>query len=297
MASICVHRAPRTPLDIAPGHIRSRGDLLEDHRPATDLPHKAVRARLVPSPPLFCNSSGTAIAILGASRAHPPARWHRFVSIERREPLQTSLQGTSARAMISRKNPDLPHTAVRARSLVFLQFICHGNRHSTGLQGTSARAMASICVHRATQTPPDSTPGHIGSRDDFQEFGRPATHGPQSPVPHFPAIHLARQSPFHGPPEHIPVPGGTKLGSPGPFSGANCLIINNGRCQVNFTKARFDSIRPGRHSVLLILPENLGKSPQPGTSTGTPQRSHLNHDTSTRPPQLKLCKIWIAKWC
>ena len=175
--------------------------------------------------------------------------------------------------------------------------------------------MASICVHRATRTPPDSTPehirsrdvlqefgrpathgpqspvpyfpaihlarqspfygppGHIRSRDDFQEFGRPATHGRQGPVPHFPAIHLARQSPFHGPPGHIPVPGGTKLGSPGPFSGANCLIINNDRCQVNFTKARCDSIRPGRHSVLLILPENLGKSPQP---------RHLNQATSTK---------------
>ena len=77
------------------------------------------------------------------------------------------------------------------------------------------------------------------------------------------------------------------MGSPGPFSGANCLIINNGRCQVNFTKARFDSIKPGRHSVLLILPENLGKSPQPGhlnwdTSTKSPQPRHLNQATSTK---------------
>ena len=56
---------------------------------------------------------------------------------------------------------------------------------------------------------------------------------------------------------------------------------------MNFTKARFDSIRPGRHSVLLILPENLGKSPQPGhlnwdTSTKTPQPRHLNQATSTK---------------
>ena len=50
-----------------------------------------------------------------------------------------------------------------------------------------------------------------------------------------PAIHLAPESAFQGPLGHIPVPGGTKLGSPGPFSGANCLIINDGRCQVNFT--------------------------------------------------------------
>ena len=29
--------------------------------------------------------------------------------------------------------------------------------------------MASICVHRAPRTPPDSTPGHIRSRDDLKE--------------------------------------------------------------------------------------------------------------------------------
>ena len=49
------------------------------------------------------NSSDKAIAIPRDSRAHPLARWHRFVSIERREPLQTALQGTSARAMVCRK--------------------------------------------------------------------------------------------------------------------------------------------------------------------------------------------------
>ena len=49
----------------------------------------------------------------------------------------------------------------------FLQFIWQGNRHFTGLQGIFGRAMASICVHRASRTPPDSTPGHIRSRDDF----------------------------------------------------------------------------------------------------------------------------------
>ena len=138
-------------------------------RKLAELLHKALRARLVPGPTLSCNSSGTAIAILGAYRAYPLARWHRFVSIERREPLQTSLQGTSARAMICRKLSELPHTAVSARSHTFLQFIWHGNRHSRGLQGISARAMASICVHRAPRTPPDSTPGHIRSRDDLKE--------------------------------------------------------------------------------------------------------------------------------
>ena len=87
MAPICVHRATRTPLDIAPGHIRSRGDLLEDHRPATDLPHKALRAWLVPRLSRSCNSSDKAIGLPGPSRAHRLARWHRFVSIERPEPL------------------------------------------------------------------------------------------------------------------------------------------------------------------------------------------------------------------
>ena len=70
------------------------------------------------------------------------------MSIERREPLQTALQGTSACAMVCRKIIDLPHTAVRARlgpikarPHTFVKFTWHGNRLSTGLQGTSARTM------------------------------------------------------------------------------------------------------------------------------------------------------------
>ena len=85
-----------------------------------------------------------------------------------------SLQGTFARAMISRKITEDqrpathgPQRPVSAQTLAFLQFIWQGNRHFTGLQGIFARAMASICVHRASRTPPDSTPGHIRSRDDF----------------------------------------------------------------------------------------------------------------------------------
>ena len=141
MAPICVHRAPRTPLDSTPGHIRSRDVLQEDRRPDTDLPHKAVTARLVPGPTLSCNSSVTAIAILRDSKAYPLARWHRFVSIERREPLQTALQGTSARAMIGWDNTERldvlqedrrnchgpatqgPQSPVSAQTLKFLQFI------------------------------------------------------------------------------------------------------------------------------------------------------------------------------
>ena len=63
--------------------------------------------------------------------------------------------------------------------------------------------MASICVHRATRTPLDSTPGHIGSRDGLQEDHRPATHSRAGTASPFPAIHLTRQSPFYGPPGHI----------------------------------------------------------------------------------------------
>ena len=49
-------------------------------------------------------------------------------------------------------------------------------------------------------------------------------------------IHLEPESPFQAPTRHIAVPGGTKLCSPAPKSEVKCLIINNGRCQVNFTK-------------------------------------------------------------
>ena len=123
----------------------------------------------MPGPTFSRKSSGNAIAILGASRPHRLARWHRFVSIEHREPLQTSLQGTSARAMFCRKNPNQPRTAVSALFHAFSQIIWHGNRYSTGLQGISARAVAPICVHRAPRTPLDSAPGHIRSRDDLLE--------------------------------------------------------------------------------------------------------------------------------
>ena len=102
----------------------------------------------------------------------------------------TGLQGTSACAMVCRKITDLPRIAVQALHSPFLQFILHPNRHSTGLQGTSARAMASICVHRAPQTPPDSTPGHIGSRDDWQEDHRPTTELPRIALSARPGLYV-----------------------------------------------------------------------------------------------------------
>ena len=144
-------------------------------------------------PSLSCNSSGKAIAILRDCRAYSLARWHRFVSIAHREPLQTALQGTFARAMISRKitkdqRPAThgPQSPVSARTLAFLQFTWHPNQPSRALQGTSARAM----ISRKTTGRPRAC------------HARPSETG-WCPVPHFPAIHLARQSPFHGPPGHI----------------------------------------------------------------------------------------------
>ena len=56
-------------------------------------------------------------------------------------------------------------------------------------------------------------------------------------------IHLARQSSLQVPVGHITVPGGIKLCSPGTFLVANYLIINNGSCQVNFTKPNSATIR------------------------------------------------------
>ena len=56
-------------------------------------------------------------------------------------------------------------------------------------------------------------------------------------------IHLARQTSLQVPVGHIPVPGGIKLCPPGTFWVANYLIINNGSCQVNFTKPNRATIR------------------------------------------------------
>ena len=63
-------------------------------------------------------------------------------------------------------------------------------------------------------------------------------------------IHLARQSSLQVPVGHIPVPGGIKLCSPGTFLVANYLIINNGSCQVNFTKPNSATIRNTNSQLL-----------------------------------------------
>ena len=71
-------------------------------------------------------------------------------------------------------------------------------------------------------------------------------------------IHLAPQPPLQVPVAHIPVPGGIKLCSPGTFWVANYLIINNGSCQVNFTKPNRATIR---YTNSQWLPEDVTEAP------------------------------------
>ena len=165
MASICVHRATRTPPDSTPGHIRSRDDLPEDRRPDTELPHTALRARSHTFLQFIWHPNRPSRALQGTSAcAMASICVHRA---PRTSPDSTPRHIRSRDDLPEDRRPDtdLPRTALRARSHTFLQFIWHGNRHSTGLHGTSARAMASICVHREPRTPPDNAPGHIHSRD------------------------------------------------------------------------------------------------------------------------------------
>ena len=66
---------------------------------------------------------------------------------------------------------------------------------------------------------------------------------PEADVIDLHEIHLARQYSLQVAVGHITVPGGIKLCSPGTFLVANYLIINNGSCQVNFTKPNTATIR------------------------------------------------------
>ena len=106
----------------------------------------------VPGLTLSCNSSGTAIAILGASRASSLARWRRFVSIERREPLQTSLQGTLARAMFCKKLTDLPHMAVSARFVPGPSRSCNSSDTAIAIPRASRTHRLARCFAGRTPT-------------------------------------------------------------------------------------------------------------------------------------------------
>ena len=91
-----------------------------------------------------CNSPGTRIGLPGPSRAHQLARWCRFVSIAHREPLQTALQGTFARAMISRKITEDqrpathgPQSPVSAQLVHRPSLSCNSSSTRIGLPGHS----------------------------------------------------------------------------------------------------------------------------------------------------------------
>ena len=83
-------------------------------------------------------------------------------------------------------------------------------------------------------------------------------------------IHLARQSSLQVPVGHITVPGGIKLCSPGTFLAANYLIINNGPCQVNFTKPNRAAIR---YTNSQWLPEDVTEAPVGGVAVPNTGRS------------------------
>ena len=95
-------------------------------------------------------------------------------------------------------------------------------------------------------------------------------------------IHLARQSSLQVPVGHIPVPGGIKLCSPGTFWVANYLIINNGPCQVNFTKPNSATIR---YTNSQWLREDATEAPVEGVALPkTVQKPPLPREDATEAP-------------
>ena len=85
--------------------------------------------------------------------------------------------------------------------------------------------------------------GRMGARFPCARDPQASRSLPLSAAINLHEIHLERQSLLQVPVGHIPVPGGIKLCSPGTFLVANYLIINNGSCQVNFTKPISATIR------------------------------------------------------
>ena len=112
-------------------------------------------------------------------------------------------------------------------------------------------------------------------------------------------IHLERQSLLQVPVGHIPVPGGIKLCSPGTFLVANYLIINNGSCQVNFTKPISATIRCTNSQWLrdaateasvgmVAVPKTGQKTPSPrGDGTEVPVGMVLVPKTCQKTPSFR----------
>ena len=95
-------------------------------------------------------------------------------------------------------------------------------------------------------------------------------------------IHLAPQSSLQVPVGHIPVPGGIKLCSPGTFWIFNYLIINNGPCQVNFTKPNSATIR---YTNSQWLREDATEAPVEGVALPkTVQKPPLPREDATEAP-------------
>ena len=133
--------------------------------------------------------------------------------------------------------------------------------------------------------------------------------GPGSRLTRFPLsaaidlheIHLAPQSSLQVPVGHIPVPGGIKLCSPGTFLVANYLIINNGSCQVNFTKPNRAAIRntnsqwPRRDGS--EMPVGRVAVPKTGKSIGTLPFLDRSAGRSSREdaPEVPVGKVAVLK--
>ena len=78
------------------------------------------------------------------------------------------------------------------------------------------------------------------------------------------------------------MPGGIKLCSPGTFLVANYLIINNGSCQVNFTKPNSATIR---YTNSQWLREDATEAPVEGVAVPkTGQKNALPREDATEVP-------------
>ena len=78
------------------------------------------------------------------------------------------------------------------------------------------------------------------------------------------------------------MPGGIKLCSPGTFWVANYLIINNGSCQVNFTKPNSATIR---YTNSQWLREDATEAPVEGVALPkTVQKPPLPREDGSEPP-------------
>ena len=87
------------------------------------------------------------MAITVPGEFHEASSRGRLIDRAQRTPLDSTLGHIRSRDNFQeepRPATHGPQSPVSAQAHIFLQFIWHGNRRSTGLQRTSASAMASI---------------------------------------------------------------------------------------------------------------------------------------------------------